>query len=123
AGAGRGQDRLVQLVHLTDIHFGCEDKAALQAAARYVAETGPDAVVITGDITIAGRAAEHANACAWMRELAAPVILTPGNHDVPYYNMWGRLAFPWRRYESAAAELMREAWHTPQWSIVPVNTA
>lgn len=113
----------MQLVHLTDIHFGCEDKAALQAAARYIAEQRPDAVIITGDITLAGRSEEHDNACAWMRELDAPVIVTPGNHDVPYYNMWGRLAFPWRRYEQAARGLRRDVWHTPQWSIIPVNTA
>jgi 3',5'-cyclic AMP phosphodiesterase CpdA len=113
----------VQLVHLTDLHFGCEDKAALAAAARYIAEHKPDAVIITGDISRDGLAEELTNACAWMRDLAAPVMLTPGNHDVPYYSMWGRLVYPWRRFERAAEGIQRAPWHTPQWSIVPVNTA
>jgi 3',5'-cyclic AMP phosphodiesterase CpdA len=113
----------VQLVHLTDLHFGCEDKAALAAAARYIAENQPDGVIITGDISKDGLASELNDACAWMRELAAPVMVTPGNHDVPYYEMWGRLAYPWARFNAAAKGLHTEAWHTPEWSVVAVNTA
>lgn len=113
----------MQLVHLTDLHFGCEDRAALNAAAKYVDETKPDAVIITGDISKDGLQSELNDACAWMRELSAPVMLTPGNHDVPYYSMWGRLFYPWKRFESAAQGIQVAPWHTDQWSIVPVNTA
>lgn len=113
----------MQLVHLTDLHFGCEDKNALAAAARYIQERKPDAVIITGDISKDGLAVELDNACAWMRELPVPVVLTPGNHDVPYYEMWGRLAYPWARFERAAHGLQVLPWHTEKWSIVPVNTA
>jgi 3',5'-cyclic AMP phosphodiesterase CpdA len=113
----------LQLVHLTDLHFGCEDKHALVAAAKFIADLKPDAVVITGDISKDGLASELNSACAWMRELAAPVMLTPGNHDVPYYEMWGRLAYPWTRFEKASHGIQTTAWHTPLFSIVPVNTA
>jgi 3',5'-cyclic AMP phosphodiesterase CpdA len=113
----------VQLVHLTDLHFGCEDRHALAAAAKYIADLKPDAVIITGDISKDGLAVELNNACAWMRELPAPVMLTPGNHDVPYFEMWGRLAYPWTRFRNAAQGIHTEAWHTPLFSIVPVNTA
>jgi 3',5'-cyclic AMP phosphodiesterase CpdA len=113
----------VQLVHLTDLHFGCEDKHALTAAAKYITDLKPDAVIITGDISKDGLAVELDNACAWMRDLAAPVMLTPGNHDVPYYEMWGRLAYPWTRFQNASHGIQTKAWHTPAFSIVPVNTA
>lgn len=113
----------MNLVHLTDLHFGCEDKAALAAASRYIAETKPDAVVITGDISKDGLQSELDDACAWMRGLETPVMLTPGNHDVPYYNMVGRCLYPWARFRRAARGIRTEAWHGPDWSIVPVNTA
>ena len=113
----------MQLVHLTDLHFGCEDKDALHAAAKYVAEHKPDAVIVTGDISKDGLKTELEAACEWMRALAAPVMLTPGNHDVPYYEMIGRLLYPWDRYHSAAHGIHTQAWHTSDWSIVPVNTA
>lgn len=113
----------MHLVHLTDLHFGCEDSHALNAAARYVQELAPDAVIITGDISKDGRKSELDAACAWMRDLGAPVMLTPGNHDVPYYEPLGRLLHPWTRFQQASQGIHTTAWHTPQFSIVPVNTA
>lgn len=113
----------MQLVHLTDPHFGCEDVEALAAAKRYICEHKPDAVIVTGDISTIGLQRELDAACEWIRGLDAPAMLTPGNHDVPYHNMWGRLAYPWDRYERAASGIRTEAWHTPEFSIVPVNTA
>jgi 3',5'-cyclic AMP phosphodiesterase CpdA len=114
---------VLQLVHFTDPHFGCEDKAALTAAAKYVRELKPDAVIVTGDISKDGLQVELDNACQWMRELGSPCMLTPGNHDVPYYEMWGRLFYPWDRLRRAQHGLIIEAWHTTLFSIVPVNTA
>jgi 3',5'-cyclic AMP phosphodiesterase CpdA len=113
----------VELVHLTDLHFGCVDEAALKAAASYIAKHKPQAVVVSGDISADGLAVELDAACAWMRTLAAPVLLTPGNHDVPYYNMIGRLFYPWDRFNRAAQGIETKAWHTPDWSIIPINTA
>jgi len=113
----------MQLVHLTDPHFGCEDRNALDATAKYIAKTKPDAVIVTGDISKDGLAVELNAACDWMRSLGVPVMLTPGNHDVPYYEMVGRLLYPWTRFYNAAHGIQTDAWHTPDWSIVPVNTA
>lgn len=113
----------MQLVHFTDLHFGCEDKNALAAAAKYVRELKPDAVIVTGDISKDGLQTELSNACDWIRSLEAPAMLTPGNHDVPYYEMWGRLFYPWDRIRHAQHGIQCDAWHTDQWSIVPVNTA
>ncbi len=113
----------MQLVHLTDLHFGCEDTAALAAAKKYIAEHKPDAVIVTGDISKDGLKQELEAACQWIRELGVPAMLTPGNHDVPYLEMWGRLAYPWTRFNNAARGIQTQPWHTPQWSIVPVNTA
>jgi 3',5'-cyclic AMP phosphodiesterase CpdA len=113
----------VLLAHFTDLHFGCEDRAAINAAERFVDEMKPDAVIVTGDISKDGIRSELEDACAWMRALQAPVILTPGNHDVPYYEPLGRVFFPWRRFKRAAEGIRTEPWHTPDWSIIPVNTA
>lgn len=113
----------MELVHLTDLHFGCEDRQSLNAAAKFIDERKPDAVIVTGDISKDGLQSELDDACAWMRSLGVPAMLTPGNHDVPYYEMWGRLFSPWDRIRRAQHGLQVDAWHTPAWSIVPVNTA
>lgn len=111
------------LAHFTDPHFGCEDADAIAAASKYVEDMRPDAVIVTGDLSKDGLKSELEAACAWMRAMPAPVIVTPGNHDVPYYEPLGRLLHPWTRFRNAAHGLRTEAWHTQTWSIVPVNTA
>lgn len=111
------------LVHLTDLHFGCEDEEALIAAAKYIRAENPDAVVVSGDISTIGLQRELDAACAWMRSLGVPVLVTPGNHDVPYHNPFGRLFFCWNRFERASNGLITTPWHTADFSIIPINTA
>ncbi|MFT3726739.1 MAG: metallophosphoesterase [Terricaulis sp.] len=113
----------MEIVHFTDPHFGCENVEAIRAATRYVAEHKPNLVICTGDISTIGLASELEASCAWLRMLAAPVMLTPGNHDVPYHNPMGRLFYPWDRFNRAARGIRVSPWQTNNWCIVPINTA
>ena len=50
------------LFHASDLHFGAEDSAALAWFAQAVTDEQPDAVIITGDLTMRARSAEFAAA-------------------------------------------------------------
>ncbi|WP_088310456.1 metallophosphoesterase family protein [Novosphingobium sp. B 225] len=94
------------LYHVSDLHFGFEDRDALDWFAAEVARERPALVICTGDLTMRGSAREFAAAQDWLGALAAPVVLTPGNHDVPYYHhMLRRLIHPYDRYRALAADL------------------
>jgi 3',5'-cyclic AMP phosphodiesterase CpdA len=98
---------MATLFHMSDLHFGAEDRAALAWFAAQVAEQRPDAVICTGDLTMRGRTREFAAAAEYLGGLAAPVSLEPGNHDMPYY--WepiARMTRPHARYE-----VLRRAVH------------
>ena len=80
------------LVQLTDLHirepgrlaYGRIDTAPyLQQAVQSVLALPqqPDAVVITGDLTDFGRAAEYEHLARLLAPLTMPVYLMPGNHD------------------------------------------
>lgn len=80
------------LVQLSDLHirepgrlaYGRLDTAPyLQRAVQSVLhlKQQPDAVVITGDLSDFGRAAEYAHLAELLAPLAMPVYLMPGNHD------------------------------------------
>ena len=91
----------VRLFHVSDLHFGAEDRAALDWFAAEVAEHRPDGVICTGDLTLRGRSREFAAAAEWLGALHAPVSVEPGNHDVPYY--WDpvrRIVKPYDRFRS-----------------------
>jgi 3',5'-cyclic AMP phosphodiesterase CpdA len=83
------------LFHASDLHFGAEDSAALDWFAGVVTREQPDAVIITGDLTMRARSAEFAAAQAWLSGLGRPVLIEPGNHDLPYFNPVRRI---WRPY-------------------------
>lgn len=89
----------MRLLHLSDIHFGAEDTAALAALPAFLASRPHDLIVITGDVTLAGRRREFAAARQWIETLPAPVLMAPGNHDVPTWHVGDRLIRPFRRFD------------------------
>lgn len=90
-----------RILHLTDIHFGCENKAAVQAVLELALSERFDFTAVTGDVTQAGRQPEFDAAEAWIKALPGPVMVTPGNHDVPVPGVIDRILWPFRRYERA----------------------
>ena len=94
------------LYHVSDLHFGYEDRAALDWFAAEVARERPRLVICTGDFTMRGSAREFALAEQWLAQLPVPLVMTPGNHDVPYYHhMLRRLIRPYQRYQALEAAL------------------
>ena len=112
----------VRLAHLSDIHFGCEDAAACDAAIEAVTAFAPDLVVVTGDLTRNGLPSEFAAARAWLERLPAPRLVTPGNHDTPYWNLAMRAAIPFGRYRRYIGAVHQEI-HAPGVVALAVNSA
>lgn len=113
-------DRL-RLFHLSDIHFGLEDHAALEWVRREIAGSRPDAVIITGDHTMRARAHEFAAATRWINALDVPVTICIGNHDLPYFNLIERFFDPYKRFEGMQALVERNI-ALPGLAIVPLKT-
>ena len=112
-----------RILHLSDIHFGCENKAAVAAAAECAHAGGFDLIAITGDVTQYGREDEFDAAAAWIGALPRPVLLTPGNHDTPWAGMVDRLFWPFRRYERRFGPAWSGAFDAPGLAARAFNTA
>ena len=74
------------LAQLSDPHIGADWDGAdpvprLAAAVRAVAEIGPDAVLVTGDLSEHADAAEYALARELLEPLRMPLHVLGGNHD------------------------------------------
>ena len=108
------------LFHLSDLHFGREDAAALDWVRAAIARERPDAVLITGDLTMRARRREF-RACAWISELGVPVTVEVGNHDLPYFNLLERFVRPYRRYRAIERLIEREL-DFPGFAVVPLKT-
>ena len=89
---------MIRLFHVSDIHFGTEDKAATAWFADTVRKEQPDAVIVTGDLTSRARAHEFRAAGRWLESFSRPVTVEVGNHDLPYFNPFARAFRPYARY-------------------------
>ena len=85
----------MKLVHLSDPHFGTEVPEVVSALHGTLSEMQPDMIIVSGDITQRARATQFAAAAAFTKRLSpVPVLLVPGNHDLPLFNLPLRLLRP-----------------------------
>jgi 3',5'-cyclic AMP phosphodiesterase CpdA len=113
----------VRLAHLSDIHFGGENAAAVAGVTALLNGGEFDLVVVTGDLTRYGELAEFRSAAAWLGALQAPKLVTPGNHDAPYLAWAERLFTPFRRYERAIGPAPAQAHLGGGFAVRGLNTA
>jgi 3',5'-cyclic AMP phosphodiesterase CpdA len=88
-----------RLLHLSDIHFGGENRGALAAATDYLLANPVDLIVVSGDLTLGGAPEEFATAAAWLSKLPKRRLVLPGNHDTPLIDLSERFVDPFGRFE------------------------
>lgn len=115
--------KTIRLAHLSDIHFGGENVAAVAACAARLAAERVDLIVVTGDVTALGEPHEFAAAAAWIDSLPGEKLVTPGNHDSPYV-AWGHRFFtPFLRFERAFGPAGAQTHRGDGFVVRGVNTA
>ncbi|WP_022687830.1 metallophosphoesterase family protein [Sphingomonas phyllosphaerae] len=113
---------MTRLFHVSDVHFGAEDPAAVRWFQEVVAAEKPDAVIMTGDLTMRATKREFDAGGAWLASLGVPVTVEVGNHDIPYY--WDplrRLFAPYSRY-AAVEKMIERPLEIDGITIVPLKT-
>jgi 3',5'-cyclic AMP phosphodiesterase CpdA len=89
----------VRLLHISDLHAGSvEETAVEQSLERLIARVTPELIAVTGDLTHRGRRREHERAATFLRGLGKPLLVVPGNHDIPY-TFPARFTRPWAEFE------------------------
>lgn len=115
------------IVHGSDFQTGRPYRPrvadAFVALARHLS---PDLVVVSGDLTQRAKAREYRTVSALLDALDAPVVVTPGNHDVPLYRIWERAFAPyrkWRRFVAAELDTVTSVPGKPGATVVSLNSS
>ena len=111
----------MRLFHVSDVHFGREDVAAVAWFEALVKAERPDAVIMTGDLTMRARRSEFDAGLGWLQRLGVPVTVEVGNHDLPYFNPVDRFFRPYHRM-SAIKRMVEVPLDLPGVAIVPLVT-
>jgi 3',5'-cyclic AMP phosphodiesterase CpdA len=89
----------VRLLHISDLHAGSVEATAIEESLKPLVERfQPELIAVTGDLTHRGRRVEHERAAAFLRGLGRPLLVIPGNHDIPY-TFPARFTRPWAEFE------------------------
>jgi 3',5'-cyclic AMP phosphodiesterase CpdA len=111
------------LVHLSDLHFGRVDARLLAPLRERVQALRPHLVVVSGDLTQRAKPSEFRAARAFLDLLPAPLLAVPGNHDVPFYNLFQRFLQPLDKYRRYISDDLQPAYIDEAIAVVGVNTA
>ncbi|MET0275068.1 MAG: metallophosphoesterase [Phenylobacterium sp.] len=114
---------MIRFAHLSDIHFGGENPAAVAAAAAHINAGDFDLTIVSGDLTRYGEKAEFAAAAQWLSTLKGPRLVTPGNHDAPYIAWVERIFTPFSRFERAIGPAASQTHLGGGFAVRGINTA
>jgi 3',5'-cyclic AMP phosphodiesterase CpdA len=90
---------MTRVLHVSDLHFGTrEDPAVEQALQALIKRIRPELIVASGDLTNRGRRDQHELAAGFLRSFGVPLLVVPGNHDIPY-TFPARFTRPWDEFE------------------------
>ncbi|RJL05626.1 metallophosphoesterase [Paracoccus aestuarii] len=90
---------MARILHLTDLHFGFHRSALEAPLLARIAALRPDLVVVGGDITHRATPGQMRSARAFLDRIEAPMMLMPGNHDVPTWNPVARIFWPFAGFQ------------------------
>ena len=91
----------LRVVQVSDLHAGTPEEPEVEDGLRaLIAEAQPELVVASGDLTHRNTREQHERAASLLRSLGRPLLVVPGNHDIP--------AWPPFRFTRTFDEFRRE---------------
>lgn len=117
---------VTRIAHLSDIHFGANDPKIVAATEAWLQKRRPDLVIISGDFTQRARVEQFKAASAYLNRLRAAgfrLLVIPGNHDVPLYDVVRRFAAPLGRYKRYIDNELCPWFEDDDVAVLGINTA
>lgn len=110
------------IVHTSDLHFPRVDPRMMTVLATWINQVSPDLVVVSGDLTQRARRSQFLQAAAFLHSLHPPLLVVPGNHDVPMFNIPARVLTPFAGYRTHIAEELEPVFDDPEMLVVGLNS-
>ncbi len=117
---------MIRLLQLSDLHFGPPYvEAAGDAILEHLKKHAFEAVIITGDLTQRARRKQFVQARRFLEQLSQngrPLLVIPGNHDLPLFRIWERIFQPYHLYQSLISAERNPVLEIPGLTVVGVDS-
>lgn len=111
------------VLHISDTHFGTEQPEVVEALLQLAQDHAPDLLVLSGDVTQRARISQFRTARKFLERMPVPnCLVLPGNHDIPLFNVLGRLFSPYRNYRSSLGGDLEPEFESQELLVLGVNT-
>jgi 3',5'-cyclic AMP phosphodiesterase CpdA len=111
------------LLQISDTHFGTEQMPVMSALLQLHAQLQPDVVVVSGDITQRAHRLQFRAAQQFFAQLGARKLLViPGNHDIPLFNVALRVLAPYANYSRAFGRDLQPEFESADLLVICINT-
>jgi 3',5'-cyclic AMP phosphodiesterase CpdA len=116
---------VLTILHASDLQCGRPYRPDVaEAFVRLAHAVAPDVVVVAGDLTQRAKKSEYATAVALLARLPpVPIVVTPGNHDVPLWRVWERAVSPYRNWQRAFGGDLDTVTRVPGATFVALNSS
>lgn len=114
---------MTTIAHLSDLHFGTVRPQLADGALAALTELRPDLIVVSGDLTQQGSSREYRAARQFLSALPGPLVVVPGNHDIPTYNLIQRFLHPLKKFQRHIASQFPAVQQTDGVTALGINTA
>ncbi|HPL63586.1 MAG: metallophosphoesterase family protein [Syntrophales bacterium] len=112
-----------KIAHISDLHFGRINPGIVEGLLLDFKERAPDLVVISGDLTQRARRGQFILARSFIGRIGRPVLIVPGNHDVPLYDLGRRIMSPFGRFRRYIARELNPVYKDKEIAVFGINTA
>jgi 3',5'-cyclic AMP phosphodiesterase CpdA len=115
---------MLNIMHISDLHFGPYFLPSVaESVIKSAAALKPDVIVASGDFSQRAKIPEFADARKFLDRLPPmPLVVCPGNHDVPLYRVWERLTRPHENYQKHIEKQLNYVVQLPQATIVSLDS-
>lgn len=113
---------MIRLALLADLHFGEGTPEAAEALRADVLAADPAALLVAGDLTRRAQGREFRAARDFLASFDRPVLVVPGNHDIPRGDLWERFTSPRAAWMEAGLPLADGELAIGNWAVLGLDS-
>ncbi len=111
------------IVHFSDIHFGGPQAPnRAEAILEEIERRRPTVVAVSGDLTQRARTDQFRQAREFLDRISAPLVVVPGNHDVPLWDIYSRFVSPLGKYKRWITPDLNPLFIDPELVVMGLDT-
>jgi len=114
---------MVKVAHISDLHFNRIFPEAERALQEELNKENYRLIILSGDLTQRAYAYQFKRVKRFILGLKNPLLIIPGNHDIPNINIVRRIFSPFKYYKKTISQALDKVYQDDDLLVIGLNTA